>query len=159
MSAARTEEAHATCDAVHVSTGGPACSWSVGHAGPHSWQAGAAETLPPHAPKRERWCERCEMWLSPKLVDDVGHCYVHQAPTETAEQIRRDRDALRADLARISAELGLPPRIGPAPGELARLLGYLRALCREAATRIGEQPATEAGHELYMRLRAAGGEP
>lgn len=80
-------------------------------------------------------------------------------PTETDEQIRRDRDALRADLARISAELGLPPRIGPAPGELARLVGDLRALCCEAATWIGEQPGTEAGHALYLRLRAAGGEP
>lgn len=79
-------------------------------------------------------------------------------PTETAEQVRRDRDALRVDLARISAELGLPPRIGPAPGELARLLGYLRALCREAATWVGEQPATKEGNALYLRLRAAGGE-
>lgn len=35
----------------------------------------------------------------------------------------------------------------------------LRALCREAAAWIGEQPATEAGHALYLRLRAAGGEP
>lgn len=79
-------------------------------------------------------------------------------PIETAEQIRRDRDALQADCARISAELGLPPRIGPAPGELARLVGDLRALCREAAAWIGKQPGTEAGHALYLRLRAAGGE-
>jgi len=34
-----------------------------------------------------------------------------------------ERDALRADLARISRELGLPPGIGPAEGEITRLLG------------------------------------
>lgn len=32
----------------------------------------------------------------------------------------------------------------------------LRALCREAAVWLGEQPGTEAGHALYLRLRAAG---
>lgn len=31
-------------------------------------------------------------------------------------------DALRADLARVSGELGLPPSVGPAHGELARLV-------------------------------------
>jgi hypothetical protein len=35
--------------------------------------------------------------------------------------------ALRADLARISEEMGLPPTIGPAPGELRRLLHDGRA--------------------------------
>lgn len=114
----------------------------------------ATRRIGPH-----RWCETCEIWLSPESVTPAGVCILHQTPTETAEQVRRDRDALRADCARISAELDLPPKIGPAPGEIRRLRGCLRALCREAATRIGEQPATEAGHELYLRLRAAGGEP
>lgn len=38
------------------------------------------------------------------------------------ERLKAENEALRADLARVSAELGLPPGIGPAPGELARLL-------------------------------------
>ena len=33
----------------------------------------------------------------------------------------RERDALKADCARISAELGLPPGIGPADGEIRRI--------------------------------------
>ena len=33
-------------------------------------------------------------------------------------------ERLQDDLARVSAEMGLPPAIGPAPGELARLLAY-----------------------------------
>ena len=33
-------------------------------------------------------------------------------------------ERLRDDLARVSAEMGIPPAIGPAPGELARLLAY-----------------------------------
>jgi len=47
---------------------------------------------------QDRWCESCESWSS---TSDTT-CPVHQTPTETAEQIRRDRDALRADCARIS---------------------------------------------------------
>lgn len=133
MSAARTEEAHTTCDAVHVSDGGPACSWSVGHAGPHSWQAGAAETLPPCAPKRERWCERCEMWLSPKLVDVVDHCYVHQCPTETSEQIRRDRDEYRSTAAQVSH---MADAYRAATGEDYRTVARLRADLAEARARL-----------------------
>lgn len=115
----------------------------------------------------ERWCERCECWSSGAvLLLPDGRCAVHLVPTETDEQIRRDRDALRADLARISAELGLPPRIGPAPGELARLLRELRALCRQAAERIDadalliaelldDQEAPDDGRELTDRLLRA----
>ena len=40
--------------------------------------------------------------------------------------------ALRADLARVSEELGLPPSIGPAPGELRRLLAEARRAGAEA---------------------------
>lgn len=78
----------------------------------------ATRRIGPH-----RWCETCEIWLSPESVTPAGVCILHQTPTETAEQIRRDRDALRADCARISAELDLPPKIGPAPGEIRRLRG------------------------------------
>ena len=35
---------------------------------------------------------------------------------------REEMNALRNDLARISNEMGLPPGIGPAPGELRRML-------------------------------------
>ena len=116
--------------------------------------SGAAESTESFSgDTRSEW--ECLAWLEALRR---ARCPGSGQPIETAEQIRRDRDALRADCARISAELGLPPRIGPAPGELARLVGDLRALCREAAAWIGEQPGTEAGHALYLRLRAAGGE-
>jgi hypothetical protein len=45
---------------------------------------------------QERWCERCELWLGPSLVLPDGRCALHLVSTETAEQIRRDRDACRA---------------------------------------------------------------
>jgi len=37
------------------------------------------------------------------------------------------RDRYRAALASVSAELGLPPTMGPAPGELMRILTSIQA--------------------------------
>jgi hypothetical protein len=59
--------------------------------------------------RRRCGCEKCEgcgsdrdalVNAAPALLDELG--------------------ALRADLARISEEYGLPPTIGPAPGEIKR---------------------------------------
>lgn len=111
------------CRAVHVARGGGECSRPAGHPGRHSWEA----------PKLERWCERCEMWLSPKLVDDVGHCCIHQYSTETAEQIRRDRDAYRSTAAEISA-MGAAYRA--ATGEDYHTVARLRADLAEARARL-----------------------
>lgn len=40
----------------------------------------------------ERWCERCEWWAGLSLLLPDGRCAVHLVPTETAEEIRRDRE-------------------------------------------------------------------
>lgn len=50
-------------------------------------------------------------------------------------EVEAERDALRADLARISEELGLPPGIGPAPGELRRERDALKAKLAKAEDR------------------------
>ena len=49
------------------------------------------------------------------------------------EQYVAEVQALKADLARVSTELGLPPTIGPAPGEIRRFVVGLDALRAEVA--------------------------
>jgi len=44
-----------------------------------------------------------------------------------------ERERLRAELARISEEIGLPPTIGPAPGELKRMLDQGRDALADAS--------------------------
>ena len=63
---------------------------------------------------------------------------------------------LRADLARVSEELGLPPGIGPAPGELQRLLlaadehARLRAVADAGRAWVAAaDAATEAADAFY----------
>ena len=51
---------------------------------------------------------------------------VHSAADAVLE-IVAENERLKADLARVSVEFGLPPTIGPAPGEIARILAELRA--------------------------------
>jgi len=135
------------CRAVHTTIWTPECTHPAGHEGAHSWATGhgqgredrwrspaawralldAAEARAAKAEKERddrrfaAWCPRCESWQAPELVGLDGRCHVHLVPTEPPEKIRRERDALRADCARISEELDLPPTIGPAPGEIRRL--------------------------------------
>ena len=52
---------------------------------------------------------------------------------QRAATAENERDFLRCDLARISTELGLPPTIGPAPGEIARLVTEVSRLRAELA--------------------------
>lgn len=113
------------CRAQHVAGGAPSaeCTRDAGHPGRHSWEA----------PKREHWCERCEMWLSQYLVDVVDHCHVHQCPTETAEQIRRDRDEYRVTAAEIGA-MGAAYRA--ATGDDFHTVARLRADLAEARARL-----------------------
>lgn len=64
----------------------------------------------------------------------------NEAVENEIDRLRAEGEALRADLARVSAEMGLPPGIGPAPGEIARLMAMLTpnaALCghREGETK------------------------
>ena len=40
---------------------------------------------------------------------------------DAAKRVMAERDALKSDLARVSEELGLPPGIGPAAGEIRKL--------------------------------------
>lgn len=54
-------------------------------------------------------------------------------------------DRLKEDLARISEEMGLPPGIGPAPGELRRLLGMTGELCAEI-----KSLQAFVGNEIYL---------
>jgi len=54
------------------------------------------------------------------------------AISEHRDRLAAEVRALRADLARVSEELGLPPSIGPAPGELRRLLAEARRAGAEA---------------------------
>lgn len=81
----------------------------------------------------DRWCERCEMWLSPKLVDVVDHCYVHQCPTETSEQIRRDRDEYRSTAAQVSR---MADACRAATGEDYHTVARLRADLAEVRARL-----------------------
>jgi len=71
--------------------------------------------------RRRCGCEKCEgcgsdrdalVNAAPALLDELG--------------------ALRADLARISEEYGLPPTIGPAPGEIKRREQLLRDYQKQA---------------------------
>jgi len=57
---------------------------------------------------------------------------MHAAWRKRAEEAEAEALALRADLARISEEMGLPPTIGPAPGTLKRLLDDGKAAAAEA---------------------------
>jgi len=52
-------------------------------------------------------------------------------------RLMEERDALRADLARVSEEMGLPQMVGPAPGELRRSL----RLGKDALARLAELEA------------------
>jgi hypothetical protein len=59
---------------------------------------------------------------------------------------RKQKDSAEAELARISAELGMPPCIGPAPGELSRIIAQAKMDAEYAA-----------GKETELaRLRAQG---
>lgn len=114
------------CRAQHVAGGAPfgridstECTRDAGHPGRHSWEA----------PKRERWCERCEMWSTP----DAATCPVHLTPTETAEQIRRDRDEYRVTAAEIGA-MGAAYRA--ATGDDFYTVARLRADLAEARARL-----------------------
>lgn len=57
--------------------------------------------------------------------------------SETLANALAEIEQLRAELARVSDELGLPPSIGPAPGALRQILGHaaegitLRARCEK----------------------------
>lgn len=73
------------------------------------------------------------MWLSPYLVDVVDHCRVHQCPTETAEQIRRDRDEYRSTAAEIGA-MGAAYRA--ATGDDFHTVARLRADLASAQARL-----------------------
>lgn len=73
------------------------------------------------------------MWLSPHLVDVVDHCHVHQCPTETAEQIRRDRDEYRSTAAAASR---MADACRAATGEDYYTVARLRADLAEARARI-----------------------
>lgn len=114
-----------TCRAQHVAGGAPSaeCTRPAGHPGRHSWDP----------PARERWCERCEMWLSPYLVDVVDYCHVHQCLTETAEQIRRDRDEYRVTAAEIGA-MGAAYRA--ATGDDFHTVARLRSDLADALSRL-----------------------
>lgn len=53
--------------------------------------------------------------------DELGYLRARLAETtEIARRLEAERDALAADLARVSAECDLPPVFGPAPGEIRR---------------------------------------
>lgn len=121
------------CRAVHTTIWTPECTHPAGHEGAHSWATGhgqgredrwrspaawralldAAEARAAKAEKERddrrfaAWCPRCESWQAPELVGLDGRCHVHLVPTEPPEKIRRERDALRADCARISEELDI----------------------------------------------------
>jgi hypothetical protein len=57
--------------------------------------------------------------------------------------------ALRADLTRVSEEMGLPSGIGPAPGEIRRLVGYVAEL---RALRVSMREVVGAASELFARI-------
>jgi len=69
------------------------------------------------------------------MVDEMNRALAEaEMAGHDADALEMERDALKAevgslrrDLACISEEMGLPPSIGPAPGELRRLLSYRRA--------------------------------
>jgi hypothetical protein len=51
---------------------------------------------------------------------------------EKCDQLRQQLDAVTTDLGRVSEEFGLPKGIGPAPGEIKRILSDLRQQLAES---------------------------
>ena len=73
----------------------------------------------------------------------AGPPWDNEAVEDAADMIldlRAERDALKSDCARISAELGIPPTMAPAPGYISTLVATNTALSArvEALTRAGE---------------------
>lgn len=56
------------------------------------------------------------------IVQTENSAAVDQSDSNELLSAHEEINALRSDLARISDEMGLPPFIGPAPGELRRML-------------------------------------
>jgi len=65
---------------------------------------------------------------------------------------RAREEAMAADLARISEELGLPPGIGPAPGELRRMLAE-RPVVDEVQTLAVDDVEFLDRHEAVIQFR------
>ena len=75
--------------------------------------------------------------------------------TPIRAELLAENEALRADLARVSAEFGLPPGIGPAPGEIARIISGLRTENERLRNRVATTDAflyLDGG--LIARLKA-----
>jgi hypothetical protein len=68
------------------------------------------------------------------------------------DQLRRERDMWRDECASISEELGLPPTIRPAEGELRRMLEHNRALLSDVARLTHERDDARADVAGLRRL-------
>lgn len=106
----------ASCFARHVATPGPACSHTLGHTGPHSWEP---------APSRDHRA----------LEDsfDEARAQASQAPGLAFEvaELRATLATMRADLEAAAGPLLIP--MPPAGSDLARLLSANAILRRQSA--------------------------
>lgn len=92
-----------------------------------------------------------------------------EAATARNLEAEKELTALKADLARVSEELGLPPTIGPAPGELKRRESLLQDSLAEVERLKGVIAQTEAetrrrGRDIFSAgasfgISQTGGDP
>lgn len=99
---------------------------------------------------RDCWCERCEMWLPEPHLDDDGRCRVHLIRTEPPEQIRLERDRLRAAVDAVLADVARWREHAEARARGGQHVG--------TGGEIGNLSHSTAAY-LERVLRAAGGEP
>ena len=72
---------------------------------------------------------------------------------ETIIKLRGEIDRLKADLAMVSAEFGLPPAMGLAPGEITRILSSNRDSYRAEVDHLKAEKLAETDRvETYNRI-------
>jgi hypothetical protein len=103
----------------------------------------------PAAPEPNKYADYCRGWSAAELGrprDDAEPVAWHNGWEHW--RALAERDALKADLARVSVEMGLPPSVGQAPGELRRFM-------RERREWLAEVQRLKADHELLAAQHAA----
>jgi 8-oxo-dGTP pyrophosphatase MutT (NUDIX family) len=88
-------------------------------------------------------------WETQAFIDGVSAVII-------ASELAKERDALRADLARVSEELGLPPTMGPAPGWLRQWNDDLGKTRKELAAERAKVECLGDALEYYANCAKSG---